>query len=178
VIRPCQAPDLPAIFEIINDAAAAYDGAIPEDCYSDPYMTMDELRAEAGSMTFYGFEVLGALAGVVGYQPIRDVTLIRHLYVRTANQRSGLGSALLSHVVDLTDTPRLLIGMWADAHWAIIFYRRHGFSLLADGDALLRAYWRIPDRQREASIVMGRELSGYPTIRGDMDPQRSATPEP
>ena len=100
----------------------------------------------------------GRLVGVIGYQPLEDVTLLRHLYVETARQRCGLGSALLRHVVGLTATPRLLVGMWAAAAWAVRFYQRHGFSLLPDGDQLLRTYWSIPARQREASLVMGREV--------------------
>jgi GNAT superfamily N-acetyltransferase len=121
-------------------------------------MPLDELQREAAAMTFYGVEEDGRLVGVVGYQPVRDVTLLRHLYVEPGRQRSGVGSALLRHVIALTETPRLLVGMWADAAWAIRFYAKHGFSHLTDGDLLLRTYWNIPDRQRETSIVMGREL--------------------
>ncbi len=155
MIRPCHASDLIRIYEIINDAATAYRGAIPDDCYHEPYMPMDELQREAASMAFYGFEENGRLLGVIGYQTVRDVTLVRHLYVRTDRQRRGIGSPLLRHVMGLTSTSRLLVGMWADAAWAIRFYERHGFSLLPDGDALLRAYWAIPARQRQASVVMG-----------------------
>ncbi len=158
MIRPCRDGDLPRVCQIINDAATAYKGVIPNDCWREPYMPGDELRREAAEMTFYGREEGGRLVGVIGYQPLRDVTLVRHLYVETANQRRGIGSALLRHVIGLTETPRLLVGMWADAAWAVPFYEKRGFSLLPDGDRLLRAYWSIPTRQREASLVMGREL--------------------
>ena len=158
MIRPCRHDDLPRIFAIINDAAIAYRGAIPPDCYHEPYMPLDELRTEAATMAFHGFEEGGRLVGVLGYQPVRDVTLVRHLYVENDRQRQGIGSALLRQVVGLTGTPRLLVGTWAAATWAVRFYQKHGFSLLADGDALLRAYWRIPARQREASVVLGREV--------------------
>ncbi|HEU4759344.1 MAG TPA: GNAT family N-acetyltransferase [Dehalococcoidia bacterium] len=158
MIRPCQGTDLPRICEIINDAATAYQGVIPDDCYHEPYMPMDELRREAAAMTFFGLEEDRRLIGVIGYQPIQDVTLVRHLYVQTDRQRRGVGSALLRHVIGHTDTPRLLVGTWAGAAWAIRFYHRHGFSLLPDGDLLLRTYWSIPDRQREASVVLGREV--------------------
>jgi len=158
VIRPCRDADLSRTCEVINDAARAYRGVIPDDCWHEPYMPLEELEREAAAMTFYGFEAEGRLVGVVGYQPLRDVTLVRHLYVQTERQRRGIGSALLRHVVGLTKTPRLLVGMWADAAWAIRFYERHSFSLLPDGDALLRAYWTVPARQREASLVMGREV--------------------
>ncbi len=158
MIRPCGDSDLPRVFEIINDAASAYKGVIPDDCWHEPYMAMHELRREAAEMTFYGLEESDGLAGVIGYQLVGDVTLVRHLYVQPGRQRRGVGSALLHHVIALTGTPRLLVGMWADAAWAVRFYERHGFTLLPDGDQLLRTYWTIPDLQREASIVMGREM--------------------
>lgn len=158
MIRPCRDHDLPRIYEIINEAASAYKGAIPDDCYREPYMPLAELQQEAATMTFYGFEEGGRLLGVIGYQPLRDVTLVRHLYVESDRQRQGIGSALLHHVMGLTRTPQLLVGTWAGASWAIRFYRKHGFQLLPDGDELLRTYWRIPDRQREASVVLGINL--------------------
>ncbi len=158
MIRLCRPDDIQSVCAIINEAATAYEGVIPDDCWHDPYMPMDDLQREAATMTLYGFEEDGRLVGVIGYQPLADVTLLRHLYVETPRQRSGLGSELLRHVVGLTATPRLLVGMWADAPWAIRFYQCHGFSLLPDGDRLLRTYWTIPPRQREASLVMGREI--------------------
>ena len=158
MIRPCRDGDLSRVHEIINDAAIAYRGAIPDDCWRDPYMPLNELQGEAAAMTFYGLDEGSRLVGIVGYQPVRDVTLLRHLYVETGRQRRGVGSALLRHVIGLTETPRLLVGMWGDAAWAIRFYRKHGFSYLPDSDRLLRTYWNIPDRQREASIVMGRQV--------------------
>ncbi len=158
VIRPCRNDDLQSVCAIINDAARAYKGAIPDDCWHEPYMPIEELEREVATMTFYGFEEDGRLVGVIGYQPLEDVTLLRHLYVETARQRCGLGSALLRHVVGLTATPRLLVCMWDDSAWAVRFYQRHGFSLLRDGDHLLRTYWTIPARQRQASLVMGRDM--------------------
>jgi GNAT superfamily N-acetyltransferase len=168
VIRPCTEADLPRIFQIINDAATAYRGVIPDDCYHEPYMPLEELQAESREMTFFGWEESGELVGIMGYQPIGParrtgsqppaVTLVRHAYVLPDRQRAGVGSALLQHMVALTTTPRLLVGTWAAASWAIDFYQRHGFRLLPDGDLLLRTYWRIPDRQRETSVVLGRDL--------------------
>ena len=158
MIRLCRDGDLPRVYDIINDAASAYRGAIPDDCWHEPYMPLDELRREAAAMTFHGLDEGSRLVGIVGYQPVRDVTLLRHLYVETGRQRDGVGSALLRHVIALTVTPRLLVGMWADAAWAIGFYAKHGFSPLPDSDRLLRTYWSIPDHQRVASLVMGRKV--------------------
>ena len=67
----------------------------------------------------------------------------------------GVGTKLLRHVEDLTDKP-ILIGTWADASWAIDFYRRNGFIVVSqsDKDHLLRTYWSIPERQIETSVVL------------------------
>ena len=50
----------------------------------------------------------------------------------------------------------LLIGTWAAATWAVAFYERYGFRLVSapEKDRLLRAYWTIPDRQIETSVVL------------------------
>jgi len=51
---------------------------------------------------------------------------------------------------------QILVGTWADAHWAVSFYQRHGFELVGDveKDRLLRKYWSIPQRQIETSVVL------------------------
>lgn len=62
-------------------------------------MSSDELEREiAASAAFWGYERDGALVGVMGIQPVRDVHLIRHAYVRPDSQRQGLGGALLKHL--------------------------------------------------------------------------------
>lgn len=155
MIRKCQADDARRIYFIINEAAKAYAGMIPADRYQQPYMPMDELKREVERMTFFGWEVNKELVGVMGFEPVKDVTLIRHSYVLPRWQQQGIGSKLLAHLKNLVTTPRLLVGTWADAKWAIEFYRQHGFSLLPDKDELLTTYWDIPRRQIETSVVLG-----------------------
>jgi GNAT superfamily N-acetyltransferase len=159
MIRKCQAGDITRIYFIINEAAKAYDGFIPADCYHQPYMPDDELKKEMKRITFYGWEVNGELVGIMGMEPIKDVTLIRHAYVLPQWQKQGIGHKLLNHLKGLVTTPRLLVGTWAAAHWAIAFYHKHGFSLLPDKDKLLADYWDIPSRQIETSVVMGIEIN-------------------
>jgi GNAT superfamily N-acetyltransferase len=95
------------------------------------------------------------LIGIMGVQPVRDVDLIRHAYVRTDKQRHGVGADLLEHI-RRRSARRMLVGTWAAASWAISFYQRHGFELVppARAAALLRTYWTIPERQIETSIVL------------------------
>ena len=155
MIRECQSDDTQRIYFIINEAAKAYEGSIPDDCYHQPYMPMDELEREMKRMTFFGWEVNGELVGVMGSELSKDVTLIRHTYVLPQWQRQGIGNKLLNHLKGLVTTPRLLVGTWADARWAITFYQKHSFGLLPNKDELLRTYWDIPQRQIDTSIVMG-----------------------
>ena len=132
MIKELSAKDTDDIYEVINQAARAYQGIIPKDRYHDPYMPVEELRGEMESMTFFGWEQEGRLVGVMGFQPVRDVTLIRHAYVLPDYQRRGIGAKLLEHLTQLTCTKRLLIGTWADASWAIDFYQKQGFRLMPD----------------------------------------------
>ncbi|HLB28547.1 MAG TPA: GNAT family N-acetyltransferase [Dehalococcoidia bacterium] len=155
--RVCTSQDLERIYFIINDAAKAYKGRIPDNCYHEPYMPWEELVAEAARMTFLGWEEDGQLVGVMGQEVVHDVTLIRHAYVLTAYQRRGIGAALLGHLRGFTRTPWLLVGTWADA-WSIDFYLKHGFQLMPNKDELLLAYWDVPARQRETSVVLGKEI--------------------
>ena len=156
MIRACSNSDLTGIAQVINDGASAYRGVIPDDRWHDPYMPDDELaRQVAAGVEFWCHEENGRILGVMGIQPVRDVTLIRHAYVRTAARGNGIGTRLLDHLVDRTARP-ILIGTWAAATWAIRFYEKHGFRLVARDEtpALLRAYWSIPERQIETSVVL------------------------
>ena len=119
-------------------------------------MPADELDQElTAGVRFWGYEADGSLIGVMGIQPVRDVELIRHAYVLPISQGHGVGSALLGHLQGLS-TQRMLVGTWAAAEWAIRFYRRHGFQLVAPERTatLLKAYWTIPDRQIATSLVL------------------------
>jgi len=132
----------------------AYEGAIPSDCYHQPYMPLDELEREMKRITFFGWEV-DELVGVMGFEEVKDVSLIRHAYILPQWQKQGIGSKLLNHLRGLTATSRLLVGTWADAPWAIRFYKNHSFKILPNKDELLKTYWDIPQRQIETSVVLG-----------------------
>jgi len=155
MIRKCRANDAQRMYLIINEAAEMYESIIPADRYRQPYMPMDELTGEMKRVIFFGWEVKGELVGIMGMEPIKDITLIRHAYVLPEHQRKGIASRLLDHIMHLFAGSRLLVGTWADASWAISFYQKYGFRLLLDKDQLLETYWDIPRRQIETSVVLG-----------------------
>ena len=156
LIRESEPTDIPRIFAIINDAARVYRGVIPADRWHEPYMPREELEHEIShGVAFWVAEENGQVVGVMGLQDKGAVSLVRHAYVASSTQRSGVGTQLLRHVQKLVEKP-ILIGTWADAAWAIDFYRRNGFTLLpnAEKERLLRTYWSIPERQIETSVVL------------------------
>jgi len=156
LIRDCTDSDFETILSIINDGAQAYRRVIPTDRWHDPYMPAGELRHEiAAGVRFAGAEVGGSLVAVMGSQPVQDVILIRHAYVRTDRQRRGEGGQLLQHLLKTAPRP-VLIGTWKAARWAVRFYEKHGFTLIEgdEKDRLLKTYWDIPARQVETSVVL------------------------
>jgi GNAT superfamily N-acetyltransferase len=157
MIRRCNDSDVGAIETIINAAAQAYHGVIPADCWHEPYMPQRDLLAEiAAGVQFWGWqEDSRPLIGVMGIQRVRDATLIRHAYVLPTRQSRGIGGALLATLVGQS-RGHLFVGTWAAAEWAIRFYQRHGFHLVhaEEKNRLLSSYWKIPERQRETSVVL------------------------
>lgn len=132
-----------SILSVVNDAAQAYKNVIPADCWKLPYMAPEELKAEInGGVEFYGWSENNVLVAVMGIQPVKDVTLIRHAYVLTNHQRKGIGEKLLAHLLSLALTPTVLVGTWEAAWWAIRFYEKHGFTLAStkEKNKLLRKY--------------------------------------
>ena len=155
-IRRCRDDERAAILAIVNAAAEAYRGVIPADRWHEPYMPPDQLDQEiAAGVEFWGYEADRELIGVMGIQPLEDVDLIRHAYVKPGSQRGGVGGALLDHLMRAATKP-VLVGTWAAAGWAIAFYRRHGFVQVTPEEKtrLLRTYWTIPERQVETSVVL------------------------
>ena len=155
-IRLSRADEGSAILEIINDAAEAYRGVIPPECWHEPYMSTAELVGElAEGVVFWVLEQDNELTGVMGLQDKGGVDLIRHAYVRTRHRRQGIGSELLRRVEAQSEKP-ILIGTWAAATWAIDFYRAHGYQVTSDAvkTALLHRYWTVPEQQMATSVVL------------------------
>jgi GNAT superfamily N-acetyltransferase len=160
-VRPCTPDERPTILAIVNAAAEAYRGVIPPDRWREPYMPAEELDAEiAAGVEFWGYEEDDTLEAVMGIQPVKDVALIRHAYTRPDSQGRGFGAALLHHITAGASRP-LLVGTWTAAEWAIRFYERHGFERTSPERTreLLRAYWDIPARQVDTSVVLERRAT-------------------
>lgn len=157
MIRKLTITDFQSILMVVNDAAFVYKGKIPPDRWKEPYMSEQELIEEIQSgVQFYGWKENDILFAVMGIQPVNNVTLIRHAYTVPSYQRKGLGEKLLTHLLSLAQTDRILVGTWAAASWAIKFYQKQCFMLLSreETNRLLKKYWNIPERQIKTSIVL------------------------
>lgn len=159
MVSKCTPEDFETIYTIINDAAIAYKGIIPADRWHEPYMSKEELQQQMREgVEFWAYQEGEEMLGVMGIQFKGEVTLIRHAYVRTSSRNKGIGKQLLLHLSSISSTP-ILIGTWANASWAIEFYKKHGFRLVTpeEKNQLLKKFWSIPERQVETSVVLASE---------------------
>lgn len=167
MIRPCTDADFEEVRSVINDAAIAYKDTIPSQLYREPWISEEYLRAELQSgVRFWGVEENGRLVGVMGVQDIEDVTLIRHSYVRTILRRTGIGSSLIEFHKAQSDRP-VLVGCLKAMTWAILFYQKHGFSLVSDEerDRLRRKYWSLsPEHVRNSVVLVDAKWRDAPTV--------------
>ena len=175
MFRKCKDEDFVAVHSIINDAAEAYRGVIPADCWKTPYMSTGYLHREIeDGVLFWGYEDDGQLIGVMGIQDVDDVTLIRHAYVRTVRRGQRIGGKLLDHLHGLS-VRSTLIGTWTAADWAVRFYANRGFRQVSvdTKNRLLRRYWSIPERQTETSVVLAdaRWWNVHPEENSESNPQ-------
>ena len=159
MVSECKKTDTSKILHVINDASLRYKGIIPDNCWHEPYMSEQELIDEfSDAVRMFGYHHNKKLIGVIGFQTVKDVILIRHAYTLTSYQGKGTGSALLEYLLKKNQNSRLLVGTWRNATWAIKFYEKFGFILHTKDQStlLLKKYWKIPSNQTKNSVVLER----------------------
>ena len=147
------------ILHVINDASLRYKGAIPDNCWHEPYMSRQKLIDEfSDGVRMYAYRHDNKLIGVIGIQKVKDVILIRHAYTLTSYQGKGTGSELLKYLLKKNRNSRVLVGTWRAATWAIRFYEKFGFILQTKDQStlLLKKYWKISSNQIKNSVVLER----------------------
>lgn len=126
-------------------------------------MSMHELQREMKRVKFYVYEENEVIFGVMGYEYVRDVALIRHAYVRPGMQRKGIGTILLGNVEGLIAKSKrvhkIIIGTYSNASWAISFYEKHGYHKSQNPQDILIRYYDISEVQRTNSLTLEKELS-------------------
>jgi len=146
------------ILDVINNASLRYKGVIPDNCWHEPYMSKQELIDEfSDGVRMFGYHH-NKLIGVIGFQEVKDVILIRHAYTLISYQGKGAASALLEYLLKKNQNSRLLVGTWRNAIWAIRLYKKFDFipHTKEQSTLLLKKYWKITLKQIENSVVLER----------------------
>ena len=146
--------------EVINIAARWYREFLPPEELHDPEMDEAEWEAEGRRMTWWGALIDNTLVGVMGSEPIGEVVLLRHAYILPRYQRSGVASALIEHIENgLVGTERIIVGTYAANYRARGALEKAGYVLSADSEAVLRAFYDIPEDRLLTSITYEKTLS-------------------
>lgn len=147
--------------EAINTAAAWYAEFLPPEEAAGPEMTASEWDREAQRMTGYGAFAGDELVGVVGAEHVADVALLRHAYVLPQWQRRGVGAMLGQHAESLIHgVDRVIVGTYAANYKARRAREQGGYQLSEDSEAILRAYYNIPEDRLTSSVTYEKRLSG------------------
>ena len=82
MILKCEDEDFNEIYSIINDAAIAYKGIIPEDRWHEPYMSIEELKRQINEgVQFWKYvddkEILGIMGSSLNQMLLYSVM---HMY--------------------------------------------------------------------------------------------------
>jgi len=155
--------DTEAIYDVINEAAKAYKPVLSSEAYHEPQMPMAELVEEMKRVKFLAYTEDSEILGVMGYEYVGDVALIRHAYVRPRAQRKGIGALLLNQLEDTIARSRkvdkIIIGTYSEASWAVSFYQKHGYQISRDPQEIMKKYYDIPEVQRLNSLTLEKRLN-------------------
>ena len=159
-IRELTSEDRPRAVEVINTAARWYREFLPPEELHDPEMDEAAWEAEALRMTWWGAFAGHALVGVMGSEPIGEVALLRHAYILPGYQRQGVASALREYIEErLVGVNRVIVGTYADNYKARGVLEKGGYLLSVDSEAVLRAYYDIPEDRLRTSVTYEKALN-------------------
>ena len=141
--------------EVINTAADWYREFLPPEEMHSPEMDEAGWDAEARRMAWWGAFVDQTLVGVMGSEPIGDVMLLRHAYVLPEWQRAGVAGTLMGHVETTLEDPirTIVVGTYAANYKARGVLEKNGYRPATDPEAVLRAYYDIPEDRLVSSVV-------------------------
>ena len=153
-IRTLTLADQDAAVAVINTAARWYQEFLPAEEYHDPEMTPDQWQEEARRLSWYGAFQTDALLGVMGLEYVKDVALLRHAYILPEQQRNGVGSRLREHLENqIRGVDRIVVGTYTGNYKARAALEVAGYQVSVDTEAVLRAYYTIPEDRLQSSVT-------------------------
>ena len=158
-IRALVPGDRNAALAVINMAARWYRDFLPAEDFHDPEMTPEQWEAEARRLAWYGVFDGDVLVAVGGLEHVRDAALLRHGYVVPEYQRRGVGALLREHLEQqVRGVSRIIVGTYAGNYKARGALDKAGYRLSADSEAVLRAYYAIPEDRLTSSVTYEKPL--------------------
>jgi len=158
-IRPLTLGDRDAALAVINTAARWYRDFLPPEDVHEPEMAPEQWEAEARRLTWYGVFHDNVLVAVGGLERVRDAALLRHGYVLPEHQRRGVGALLREHLEHQAHgADRIIVGTYAGNYKARGTLDKAGYRLSADPQAVLRAYYSIPEDRLKSSVTYEKQL--------------------
>ena len=159
------------MLHILAPKGQHFDGAsiVPADTFREPYLSAEDLAEESKRKAFTVCELKGKIVGVAALEarPF-GIGVVDRVYVLPGFQRRGIGAALLAHIERCAKAQGIReIVLWTDpqAAWAIIFYRRLGYSEIEAAaiynDAMIDE--RVRQHGRELVVLRKRLSSGWAT---------------
>lgn len=126
--------DAEEILSIINTSnKEAYKNIIPKEYFKVPVLSLEELFGDFERMTFYVYKSTGRIVGVAALQIESEETGKLHwVYVLPEHQRSGIGTALVTHLERKAremGLKRMRLRTIEKADQAVDFYRKLGYHL-------------------------------------------------
>lgn len=158
-VRALEPGDRDAALAVINTAARWYRDFLPPEDFHDPEMTPEQWAAEARRLAWYGVFDGCVLVAVGGLEHVRDAALLRHGYVLPEYQRRGVGALLREHLEhQARGVSRIIVGTYAGNYKARGSLHKAGYRLSADPEAVLRAYYAIPEDRLKSSVTYEKQL--------------------
>ncbi len=157
-IRLLTEDDREAALAVINTAARWYQEFLPAEEYHDPEMTPEDWANETKRLSWYGAFASDTLLGVMGLEYVKDVALLRHAYVLPDRQRRGIGSLLRTYIErQIRGVRRIVVGTYTGNYKARDALEAAGYTLSTDSEAVLRAYYDIPEDRLQSSVTYEKE---------------------
>ena len=95
-----------------------------------------------------------------GLERVRDVALLRHGYVLPDHQRAGLGARLVEHLeTEARGVARVVVGTYRGNYKAQRALEKAGYRRSPDPEAVLRAYYSIPEARLQSSVTYEKTLT-------------------
>ncbi|MER5946910.1 GNAT family N-acetyltransferase [Streptomyces sp. NPDC001904] len=142
-IRPAQAADVEAIVEL---RAVVMRPDLERLGRFDPHRVRQRFRDGFVPAYAWVIEVGGAFAGSVALRPAEDCRWLEHFFLVPHLQGSGIGTAVLTHLLDRCDREGVLVRLNVlQGSQAQRLYERLGFTVESEDPVDVYMLRRTPD---------------------------------